>query len=228
MKISMQTIQNSSVLYESNQLLVINKPSGIISEDNSYESLNVQALCLQYLSQKENNSYLGVAHRLDRVTSGVLIFAKKRSVLKLLNLWFSERKIQKTYLAVVDQAPPKEAGLLEHFLETDDKAKKAIVLESKSAKSKTAKLTYTVIGRKEGFWLLEIKPFTGRFHQIRAQLAHVGCPIIGDVKYGGTAGSEKSIALHAWKLRLPEAINTSPTEYKAPLPSSNYWSYFSI
>jgi len=108
------------------------------------------------------------------------------------------------------------------------KRKKAIVLESKSAKSKTAKLTYAVIGRKEGFWLLEIKPFTGRFHQIRAQLAHVGCPIIGDVKYGGTAGSEKSIALHAWKLSLPEAINTSPTEYKAPLPSFNYWSYFSI
>jgi len=221
-------MQLPQVLFESNQLLVINKPSGIISERSTHEPLTAEAMAHAQVAQKVRDPFIGVAHRLDRVTSGVLIFAKKRSVLKLLNLWFSERKIQKTYLAVVDQAPPKEAGLLEHFLETDDKAKKAIVLESKSAKSKTAKLTYAVIGRKEGFWLLEIKPFTGRFHQIRAQLAHVGCPIIGDVKYGGTAGSEKSIALHAWKLSLPEAINTSPTEYKAPLPSSNYWSYFSI
>ncbi len=195
----------------------------MISEQNPFEALTAESMVLAHVGATIRDPYVGVVHRLDRVTSGVLVFAKKRGTLKQLNQWFSERKIQKTYLAIVDQAPPKDAGILEHFLETDQKAKKAVVKDSKSPASKKARLSYSILGKGANNWLLEIKPTTGRFHQIRAQLAHIGCPIVGDETYGGTSIKKNSIALHAWKLKLPEAINSSPLEFIAPLPPGEVW-----
>jgi len=216
-------MQQPEVLFESNQLLIINKPSGMISEQNPIEALTAESMALAHVGSKIRDPYVGVVHRLDRVTSGVLLFAKKRSVLKQLNQWFTDRKIQKTYLALVDQAPPKETGNLEHYLETDQKAKKAVVRGSKTAASKLAKLTYSVVEKTEHHWLIAIKPTTGRFHQIRAQLAYIGCPIIGDTTYGGTSFEKNTIALHAWKIELPESINASPIQFEAPLPSTTIW-----
>lgn len=218
-------MQQPEVLFESNQLLVINKPSGMISEQNPFEALTAESMALAHVGSKIRDPYVGVVHRLDRVTSGVLLFAKKRSVLKQLNQWFADRKIQKTYLAIASTPPSPSQGTLEHYLFTDKTAKKALVYDHPRGSTKPARLHYRALEVNEYGTLLEIKPSTGRFHQIRAQLSYIGCPIVGDVKYGGSVLSPNSIALHAWKIKLPDALNESPIEFEAP-PSSGVWANF--
>lgn len=220
-------VETEGVLFESNQLLVVQKPAGIITEDNPFEANNLEANCRAYLKQKINNPYLGVVHRIDRVTSGVIIFAKKRGTLKTLNRWFEERQIQKTYWAITSKAPEKTNDTLTNYLLTDSKTKKALVAHPKVKGAKKAELSYKVLSSMDGQFLLEIKPKTGRFHQIRAQLSHIGCPIIGDEKYGSTTPYENlQIGLHARSIELPEAINGSIRKFTAPLPKDELWRNF--
>jgi 23S rRNA pseudouridine1911/1915/1917 synthase len=220
-------VETEGVLFESNQLLVVQKPAGIITEDNPFEANNLEANCRAYLMQKINNPYLGVVHRLDRVTSGVVIFAKKRGTLKTLNRWFEERQIQKTYWAITAKAPEKTNDTLTNYLLTDSKSKKALVVNPKVKGAKKAELSYKVLSSSEHLYLLEIKPKTGRFHQIRAQLSHIGCPIIGDEKYGSTIPYQNlQIGLHARSIELPEAINGSIRKFTAPLPKDKLWRNF--
>ena len=217
----------TGILYESNQLLVVQKPGGMITEDNPFEKDNLEFLCGEYLKQKINAPYLGVVHRLDRVTSGLVVFAKKRGTLKTLNRWFEDRKIHKTYWAVTSEAPPKDADTLTHYLLVDKNSKKALVVDPKVKGAKQAQLSYKLVSSNNDHYLLEIKPKTGRFHQIRAQLSHIGCPIIGDEKYGSTVPYQKlQIALHARALELPESINGSPLTFKAPSPANDIWRIF--
>lgn len=222
-------LKMTGILYESNQLLVVQKPSGMITEDNPFEKDNLEFLCGEYLKQKINDPYLGVVHRLDRVTSGVVVFAKKRGTLKTLNRWFQDRKINKTYWAITSEAPPKEADTLIHYLLVDKNNKKALVIDPKVEGAKKAELKYSVHSSNDYGYLLEIKPKTGRFHQIRAQLSHIGCPILGDRKYGSSRKLDTpGIGLHAHSLRLPEAINNSPLNFEARLPETAPWNYFMI
>ena len=217
-------VDTEGVLFESNQFLVVNKPAGIITEDNPFEANNLERNYRAYLKQKINNPFLGVVHRLDRVTSGVVIFAKKRGTLKTLNRWFEERQIQKTYWAITSKAPEKTNDTLTNYLLTDSKSKKALVVDPKVKGAKKAELSYKVLSSINDHYLLEIKPKTGRFHQIRAQLSHVGCPIIGDEKYGSTVPYQKlQIALHARMVELPEPINGSPLNFEAPTPVNDSW-----
>jgi len=217
-------VEKEGVLFESNQLLVVQKPAGIITEDNPFEANNLEANFRAYLGQNINDPYLGVVHRLDRVTSGVVIFAKKRGTLKTLNRWFEERQIQKTYWAITSRAPEKTNDTLTNCLLTDSKSKKALVVDPKVKGAKKAELSYKVLSTFEDQFLVEIKPKTGRFHQIRAQLSHIGCPIIGDEKYGSTAPYQKlQIALHARSIELPESVNGSPLTFKAPSPENDIW-----
>ena len=217
-------VEKEGVLFESNQLLVVQKPAGIITEDNPFEANNLEANCRAYLKQKINDPYLGVVHRLDRVTSGVVIFAKKRGTLKTLNRWFEERQIQKTYWAITAKAPEKTNDTLTNYLLTDSKSKKALVVNPKVKGAKKAELSFKVLSSVNDHYLLEIKPKTGRFHQIRAQLSHIGCPIIGDEKYGSTVPYQKlQIALHARSIELPESINGSPFTFEAPSPANDFW-----
>ena len=217
-------VEKEGVLFESNQLLVVQKPAGIITEDNPFEANNLEANCRAYLMQKINDPYLGVVHRLDRVTSGVVIFAKKRGTLKTLNRWFEERQIQKTYWAITSRAPKEEKGVLIHHLLIDQKSKKALVAHPKVNGAKKAELSYKVLSSLNDHYLLEINPKTGRFHQIRAQLSHIGCPIIGDQKYGSTVPYQKlQIALHARSIELPEPVNRSPVIFEAPSPENDIW-----
>lgn len=221
-------VEMTGILYESNQLLVVQKPGGMITEDNPFEKDNLEFLCGEYLKQKINDPYLGVVHRLDRVTSGVVVFAKKRGTLKTLNRWFEDRRIHKTYWAITSEAPPKDADTLIHFLRAEKNSKKALVVDPKVEGAKKAELKYSVHSSNDHGYLLEIKPKTGRFHQIRAQLGHIGCPIIGDRKYGSTVRfQELQIALHAKSVRLPEPINGSPTLFEAASPYTDIWSSFS-
>lgn len=220
-------VEKEGVLFESNQLLVVQKPAGIITEDNPFEANNLEANYRAYLKRKINNPILGVVHRLDRVTSGVVIFAKKPGTLRTLNRWFEERQIQKTYWAITAKAPREEKGVLIHHLLIDQKSKKTLVVEPKVKGAKKAELSYKVLSTFEDQFLVEIKPKTGRFHQIRAQLSHIGCPIIGDEKYGSTVPYQKlQIALHARSLQLPEPINGSIRKFTAPLPKDELWRNF--
>jgi 23S rRNA pseudouridine1911/1915/1917 synthase len=217
-------VEKEGVLFESNQLLVVDKPAGIITEDNPFEANNLEANFRAYLQQKINNPYIGVVHRLDRVTSGIVIFAKKRGTLKTLNRWFEERQIQKTYWAITAKAPEKTNDTLTNYLLTDSKSKKALVVTPKVKGAKKAELSFKVLSFVNDHYLLEIKPKTGRFHQIRAQLSHIGCPIIGDEKYGSTVPYQKlQIALHARSIELPESINGSPFTFEAPSPANDFW-----
>ena len=220
-------MKSPEIIFESTALIVINKESGIISEQNPFEALSAESQVRHYLGRGPKPPYVGVAHRLDRVTSGLLIFAKKKSTLKQLNQWFADRKIQKTYLAIASIPPSPSQGTLEHYLFSDKAAKKALVYDHPKGGTKPARLHYRTLEVNEHGALLEVKPSTGRFHQIRAQLSHIGSPILGDEKYGGSKLSPNTIALHAWKIKLPEALNESPIEFET-LPKDGIWEEFMV
>lgn len=209
------------ILKETPHWIAVNKAAGLISERNRYESPTVEELVWQHLSMQKSKPFLGVVHRLDRVTSGVLIFAKKKSTLKALNAQFSEGRIQKTYLALVQNCPPQKEGTLVHWLEKDQQNKRAIIHHQPHSKAKEVRLRYRILEKIDKGCLLEIRPTTGKFHQIRAQLSAIKCPIVGDVKYGGIlAYSDRKIALHAWKLAFQNPSSKEREEIVA-----NTWNF---
>jgi 23S rRNA pseudouridine1911/1915/1917 synthase len=222
-------MRNLEVVHENNDYIVVNKMAGLISEKSPYENCTVEDQVLNHLLKKKRKPYIGIIHRLDRVTSGVLIFAKKKSILVEFNDLFSSRKIQKTYLAIVKNKPPKNKENLINFLVKNNLEKRADIVQSRSKDSLECILSYQVIAKNDFGYLLEIEPKTGRFHQIRAQLANIGLPIIGDEKYG----SDKeyfplSVCLHAWKLTYQVSGSKEFKTFEAPLPKNAFWTFKSI
>ena len=214
------------ILAENNDFIVVNKTAGHITEKSAFENNTVENQVLEYLSKTKKDPFVGVVHRLDRVTSGLLIFAKKKSVLVAFNTMFSTRNIQKTYLAIVKTKPPKTKGHLVNFLVKNTLEKRADIVVTKSKDAQDCRLSYKVIAQNELGYLLEVKPQTGRFHQIRAQLAHIGLPIIGDEKYGSTeAYLPLSICLHAWKLTYEISGTKESQTFEAPLPDNAFWEF---
>ncbi|MGY8933207.1 MAG: RluA family pseudouridine synthase [Flavobacteriales bacterium] len=217
------------VLHENNDYLVVNKAAGLISEKNPYEDITVENQVLNHLLKHKQKPYIGIIHRLDRVTSGVLILAKKKSILVVFNNLFSSRKVQKTYLAIVKNKPQKNKGNLVNFIVKNNKEKRADIVQSKSKNSLNCMLSFQVIGKNDVGYLLEIKPTTGRFHQIRAQLANIGLPIVGDDKYGSDQEYlPRSICLHAWKLAYEVPGSNESQTFEAPLPNDDFWTFKSI
>ncbi|MCM4167655.1 Ribosomal large subunit pseudouridine synthase C [Arenibacter antarcticus] len=214
------------IVYENNDYIVVNKMAGLISEKSPFEESTVESQVLNHLLKNKRKPYIGVIHRLDRVTSGVLIFAKKKSILVEFNTLFSSRKVQKTYLAIVKNKPPKDKESLINFLVKNNLEKRADIVQSKSKDSLQCILSYKVIGKNDFGYLLEIKPKTGRFHQIRAQLAHIGLPIIGDEKYGSDQEYVPlSVCLHAWKLTSQEFGPKELQTFEAPFPKNDFWKF---
>jgi 23S rRNA pseudouridine1911/1915/1917 synthase len=173
------------ILYEDNHLLILNKPAGLLTEPSGTEqdSLQIQAkLYLKEKYQKPGNVYLGIVHRLDKPASGIVMFAKTSKALSRLNKSMREKKFKKTYLAIVENKPLKDADVLEHYLIHDDY--KAMVSSKTNPQAKYCKLSYKLLKKIDNNYLLEIILDTGRYHQIRAQLSAIGCPIVGDQKYG--------------------------------------------
>ena len=222
-------MQHLEVIHENNDYIAVNKMAGLISEKSPYEDNTVEGQVLHHLLKSKRKPYIGIIHRLDRVTSGVLIFAKKKSILVGFNALFSSRKVQKTYYAIVKSKPPKNKETLINFLVKNNLEKRADIVQSKSKDSTECDLSYQVIGKNDFGYLLEIKPKTGRFHQIRAQLAHIGLPIIGDEKYGSDQKYlPLSICLHARGLSYQVSGSNEFKTFEAPLPKNDFWTFKSI
>ncbi|SIS47617.1 23S rRNA pseudouridine1911/1915/1917 synthase [Zobellia uliginosa] len=217
------------VIHENKDFIVVNKAAGLISEKSPYEAVTVETQVFNHLLKQQRKPYLGIIHRLDRVTSGVLILAKKKSILVEFNNLFSSRKVQKTYLAIVKNKPAKNKGKLVNFLVKNNLEKRADIVPTKSKDSLNCSLSYVVIDKNDFGYLLEIKPKTGRFHQIRAQLANLGLPIIGDEKYGSDQKYlPLSICLHAWKITYENSSSKESHTFEAPLPNNDFWTFKSI
>lgn len=218
-------MKREQILKETSHFIVINKPSGFNVEKNRFERA-MEDFTEDYLKKSVKNPFVGVVHRLDKVTSGALIFAKKQSSLKDLNRQLEQRKVRKSYLAIIDTPPPKTKAFLKHFIDRDFKKKKAVIYTEPTKGAKECRLRFRQIAEKDGKFLLDISPETGKFHQIRAQLAFIGCPIVGDEKYGSKIKSIKgAIALHASKLTFLDS-QKKEVKVEAPLPDNDLWTLF--
>jgi 23S rRNA pseudouridine1911/1915/1917 synthase len=207
------------VLFENRYWLAINKPAGLIVERNPFEEDTIETRVWDYLSASSRKPFLGIVHRLDRVTSGVLVLAKKKAALKHLNRQFQERSIQKTYLAVTTNLPFPESSPAKHWLLKDQKDKRAVIYPQPNQKAVEVSLSYSLLQKSGDYYWLEVEPHTGKFHQIRAQLAFMGAPIVGDEKYGSERKfAPKAIALHASRLKVIDPLEEKEVILEAPVP----------
>ena len=191
-----------SILFEDKFLLIVNKAAGIAVEKISPQIITLEDLVYAHLLLTAKKPFVGIVHRLDRPTSGIILFAKKPSVLKIMNAQFEKRTVRKYYVALVDGEIPNPSGSLKDYLHKDFFQKKAIISNQKSQENQEVKLNFRKIGLVGHRPLLNIELLTGKYHQIRAQLAYIGCPIAGDTLYGGTAWDKEGIGLHASALQF--------------------------
>jgi 23S rRNA pseudouridine1911/1915/1917 synthase len=223
-------ITDSDVLYEDNHLIAINKRAGDIVQvdDTGDESLDDKVK--KYIAQKynkPNGAFLGVVHRLDRPVSGVILFAKTSKALERINQLFKSREMHKTYYAVVRNKPHPAAGNLVHWLVKNPQKNVTKAHDHEVNGSQRAELNYKLVGELNGYYLIEVDPITGRPHQIRVQLSTLGCPIVGDNKYGYPRGSlRKSICLHARRLQFIHPIKKELILITAPVPKDGFWEKF--
>jgi 23S rRNA pseudouridine1911/1915/1917 synthase len=218
------------VLYEDNHLLIVNKPAGVLVQGDKTGDKPLVEYMKGYIKDKYHkpgNVYLGVVHRIDRPVSGVVIFARTSKALERMNRQFREQKMQKIYWALVDQRPPAEAGTLVHWLIKDRNRNVVRAFDKEQPNSLKATLDYHIIKITSERLLLEIRPLTGRPHQIRVQLSRMGSPIAGDVKYGYPKPNEDgNICLHARKLIFVHPVKPDRMVIQAPLPDSKLWNTF--
>ncbi len=210
------------VLYKNNQFIAFNKPTSIPSQSDKSGDKSLLVYAEQYCKHS-----LYLLQRLDRPASGVCLFAKKKQGQQYFGKLLEKRTVTKYYLAVVKSAPDTGASTLRHFLKRDGKHKKARVEKEEKAGFKEAVLQYAVLGKSDNYTLLGLRLDTGRFHQIRAQLAAIGSPIKGDVKYGARrANKDRSIHLHAYRLEFKHPISGQQEVIEAPLPEDAIWGFF--
>lgn len=226
----MTKITDKDILFEDNHLIAINKRGGDIVQvdttgDKSLEEMVKDYLTIKY--NKPNGAFIGVIHRLDRPVSGMILMAKTSKGLDRMNRFFHDRKVEKTYLAVVKERPPHMSGKLKNWLLRDRKKMITKAYDREVKNGSYAELDYTVIGQLEGYYLLKINPLTGRTHQIRSQLAYMGCPIVGDNKYGYPRGSlRRTICLHSRSLAFEHPVKEENMCIEAPLPVDGFWEKF--
>ncbi|HSP11413.1 MAG TPA: RNA pseudouridine synthase [Salegentibacter sp.] len=221
------TKNNLQVLYEDNHLIIVNKRPGDIVQGDKTGDIPLSEVVKDYIKKKYNkpgNVYLGVVHRLDRPTSGIVVFAKTSKALPRLNKLFKEKEAKKTYWAIVKNAPPKQEDSLVHFMKRNTKQNKSYAHIKEVPDSKKAVLEYRILKKLDNYYLLEIDLHTGRHHQIRSQLSAIGCPIKGDLKYGfDRSNKDASIHLHARKLVFEHPVKKEKLEIIATPPEDPLW-----
>ncbi|HBX46608.1 RluA family pseudouridine synthase [Limibacterium fermenti] len=219
-----------TILYEDNHIIIVNKaPSEIVQGDKTGDT-PLSDIVKSYLKEKYNkpgNVFCGVTHRLDRPTSGVVVFAKTSKALSRLNDMFRNGEVGKTYWAIVKNQPPKDEDTLTHYLVKNEKNNKSVFYDTEKPHAKKAVLHYKVIARSDNYFLLEVQLETGRHHQIRVQLSAIGCPVKGDLKYGSPRSNrDGSISLHARRIAFVHPVSQENIAVTAPVPDDTLWKAF--
>jgi 23S rRNA pseudouridine1911/1915/1917 synthase len=218
------------VIYEDNHLIIVNKSSGELVQGDKTGDAPMSDHLKEYIKEKYNKPgevFLGTVHRIDRPVTGIVIFARTSKALERMNKMFQEKGVQKTYLAVVKNRPPKEEDHLVHYLLKNEKQNKSYAKELPFPKALKCELDYKVLAHSDNYHLLEINPHTGRHHQIRSQLSFIGCPIKGDLKYGFNRSNEDgSIHLHAYAIRFIHPVTKEELYIKCPPPKEALWDFF--
>ena len=214
-------------MFEDNHIIVINKRPGDIVQGDKTGDAPLSDVVKEYIAEKYNKPgavFLGVVHRLDRPTSGIVVFARTSKALARLNKMFSERETEKIYWAIVKNAPPKTADTLRHYLKRNPKQNKSYAHLKEVPESKKAVLHYKLLKKLDNYYLLEIVLETGRHHQIRSQLSAIGCSIKGDLKYGfDRSNADGSIHLHARKLTFTHPVQKEKVTVQALPPNEAVW-----
>lgn len=220
------------VVYEDNHIIVVNKTSSEIVQGDKTGDTPLSEMVKQYLKEKYNkpgNVFIGVTHRLDRPVSGLVVFAKTSKALPRLNEMFRNGEVKKTYWAIVKECPKETEGELVHYLVRNEKQNKSYAYDEEVKNSKKAVLHYKLIGHSQNYYLLEVDLKTGRHHQIRCQLAKMGCPIKGDLKYGfPRSNPDGSICLHARTVQFVHPVSKEMIQLTAPVPEGNLWNGFEM
>ena len=221
-----------TVVYEDNHLIVVNKAASEIVQGDKTGDTPLSEMVKQYLKEKYDkpgNVFVGVVHRLDRPVSGLVIFAKTSKALTRLNEMFRKNEVKKSYWAVVRNRPPEPQGELVHYLVRNEKQNKSYAYDKEVKDSKKAILGYKLIGHSQNYYLLEVDLQTGRHHQIRCQLAKMGCVIKGNLKYGSPRSNpDASICLHARHVKFVHPVSKELIELTAPVPEGNLWNGFEM
>ena len=225
-----KTLSNKSnlqILFEDNHIIIVNKRAGDIVQGDKTGDKPLSDVVKEYIKHEYNkpgNVYLGVVHRLDRPTTGLVIFAKTSKALTRLNAMFVSKDVNKTYWALVHSMPPKQKDTLINWLKKNPKNNKSTAYPKEIKESKKAILHYTVLKQLDRYVLLEVELETGRHHQIRCQLSSVGCIIKGDLKYGADrSNKDASIHLHARHIEFTHPVTKENISISAPLPKDPLW-----
>ena len=215
------------VIYEDNHLIAVNKTCREIVQGDKTGDTPLSDMLKVWIKEKyckPGNVFVGVAHRLDRAVSGLVVVAKTSKALARLNEMFRTGEIKKTYWAIVKNCPPTEEGTLEHWLVRNEKQNKSYAYAEEKPEAKKAILHYKLLAKSDNYYLLEIDLKTGRHHQIRCQLAKMGCPIKGDLKYGSErSNKDGGISLHARKAQFIHPVSKQPIEIIAAVPDDSLW-----
>ncbi len=220
----------AEILYEDNHLIAVYKRSSDLAQGDKTGDASIDSEVKRYIEEKykkPGEAFLGVVHRLDRPVSGVILFARTSKALERLNEMFRTRQVKKIYLAIVKERPPEDEATISHFLKKNEKQNKTYVYDTEVKGSKEASLTYRLKARSDRYYLLEIELHSGRHHQIRAQLARIGCPVKGDLKYGYPRSNEDgSISLFARSLEFIHPVKKESIKITAHFPEGDIWPVF--
>ncbi len=215
------------ILYEDNHIIAVNKKASDIVQGDKTGDRPLTEYVKVYIKKKYNKPgkvFLGVVHRLDRPVSGVILFARTSKALSRLNEMFREKKVKKTYWAIVKNKPQNAKGTLVHYLLKNQLKNKSQAFINENKNTLRSELSYELICNLNNYYLLLVSPKTGRHHQIRVQLAKIGCPIKGDIKYGfDRTNKDKSIHLHARKIDFIHPVSKEPVSITAPTPNDVLW-----
>lgn len=218
------------VLYEDNHLIAINKKPGELVQGDSTGDVPLPEIVKEYIKEKYKKPgavFLGVVHRLDRPVSGVVVFARTSKSLERMNELFRNRETKKIYHAIVYGKPAKPSDTLVHWLVKDESRNKTTAFKKENKDGLRSELSYELQRHAGNQSLLEVHPLTGRPHQIRVQLASIGCPIVGDVKYGAKEpNDDASICLHASRLEFIHPVRKEPVVIAAAFPQNHIWDSF--